>query len=247
LIKWALSSARYRSFRDHESRQYMAQIGFDRSDPIVPDLAHSLPDGERPREREVDIHHMVVGISPIAYGAPGLWYKKRTVVYQTYLDKLADFIKWLVDNHFEIVFFPSAVPSDTYVIKDLIDMVKKKFRISLNEDPSPVMTVSDLLSRITDVDVVVASRFHGVLLPFVLHKPVIALSYHPKDISLMKDMGQADYCLDIENFEVQSIKDCFQSIQNNFDTVLAQIIKKEAEYRKLLDEQYDIVLGYLSQ
>ena len=246
-VKWALSMAKYRSFRDTESREYMARIGFDRSDPVVPDLAHSFPDLEKLRDRATDCERLVVGISPMAYGVPQRWYKQDTAVYDAYLDKLVDFIGWLNENQIEIECFPTAVPSDSYVIEDLRNLFKKKFGITLNEDQSPVMTVSDLLHKISSVDMVVASRFHGVLLPFVLYKPVIAISYHPKDNSLMQDMGQVRYCLDIKNFEVQSLKDCFQSIRNNLDKVRVQIIKRETEYRELLEKQYDIVLAYLNQ
>ncbi len=245
-IKWALSMARYRSFRDDESRQYMARIGFDRSDPVVPDLAHSLPELERLRDRTAEGDRLVVGISPMAYCVPQRWYKQDTTVYDAYVDKLADFIGWLMENQIKVDCFPTAVPSDSYVIEDLKKLIKQKFGIMLNDEYPPVMTVSDLLSRIAGVDVVVASRFHGILLPFVLYKPVIALSYHPKDSSLMQDMAQTDYCLDIESFKVQSLKDCFQSIRRNLDTVRTQIIKRETEYRKLLDRQYDIVVNHLN-
>jgi polysaccharide pyruvyl transferase WcaK-like protein len=246
-IKWALSMAQYRSFRDVESLHYMADIGFDRSDPVFPDLAHSIPAISNHRQRPSASERFVVGISPMAYAAPGLWYSQHSDIYQTYLNKLAEFTKWLIENRFEIVFFPSAVPPDNLVIKEVTDIVKEKYGIALNGDHPPVQTVTDLFSKIESVDLVVASRFHAILLSFVLDKPVIALSYHPKDTSLMHDMGQKAYCLQIEDFEVQSLKDCFQSIQSELATVREQIIEKENEYRSLLEKQYTIVLEYLKK
>jgi polysaccharide pyruvyl transferase WcaK-like protein len=246
-IKWALSMAKYRSFRDVESLKYMADIGFDRSDPVFPDLAHSIPVIDDRHQHSAESKRFVVGISPMAYAAPGLWYSQHSDIYQIYLNKLAEFAKWLIDNRFEIVFFPSAVPPDNLVIKEVTDIVKKKYGIALIGDHPPVQTVTDLFSKIASVDLVVASRFHAILLSFVLDKPVIALSYHPKDTSLMHNMGQEAYCLHIEDFEVQSLKDCFQSIQSDLKSVQVQIIKKENEYRTLLEKQYDIVFGYLKK
>ena len=76
---------------------------------------------------------------------------------------------------------------------------------------------------------------------------MIALSYHPKDVSLMKDMGQEKYCLNIEKFDVHSLIGCFQSIRQNITKVRNHIIDRENEYRKLLDRQYEIVIALCSQ
>ncbi len=246
-IKWALSMAKYRSFRDIESYQYMAAIGFDRSDPIVPDMAHSISDVDIYRKHRSESGNIVVGISPMAYSAPGLWYIQDNEAYYVYLNRLAEFINWLKNNRAEIVLFPSAVPSDSYVINDLRKLYREKFGSTLNDDQNQVQTVTDLLSKISTVDIVIASRFHGILLPFVLYKPVIALSYHPKDVSLMKDMGQEKYCLNIEKFDVHSLIGCFQSIRQNITKVRNHIIDRENEYRKLLDRQYEIVIALCSQ
>ena len=44
----------------------------------------------------------------------------------------------------------------------------------------PASSVDELLSQLSSVDIVVASRFHNVLLALMLGKPVVAISYHEK-------------------------------------------------------------------
>ena len=43
----------------------------------------------------------------------------------------------------------------------------------------PIASVDDLLKQLAATDVVVATRFHNVLLALLLNKPAIAISYHP--------------------------------------------------------------------
>jgi len=245
-VKTALATSMYRSFRDAESRAYMASVGFFRDDPIVPDLAHSLPDVEELRSRRSASRIEVVGISPMAYSAPGLWYAHHSDSYQSYLGKLASFAQWLTEEGKEVVFFPSAVPSDTKVIQDLNHLIGERHGLSVKNDGTSVSTVTDLLAQIADVDLVVASRFHGILLPFVLHKPVLALSYHPKDDSLMASMNQEQYCLSIKEFRLQLLQERFRSLASNADQVREQIVLKEREFRDSLDRQYELIVSYLS-
>jgi len=144
------------------------------------------------------------------------------------------------------VFFPSAVPSDTKVIQDLSRLLRERHGLSVKNDGTSVSTVRDLLAQIADVDLVVASRFHGILLPFVLHKPVLALSYHPKDDSLMASMNQEQYCLSIKEFRLQLLQERFRSLASNADQVREQIVLKEREFRDSLDRQYELIVSYLS-
>lgn len=243
--RWALSLARYRSFRDEESKHYMATLGFDRSDPVVPDIAHSLPDNAMRVATKEPRNPMVIGISPIAYGAPRQWRERQAPEYITYLDKLADFVGSMAKSGISVRFFPSAIPADEYVIKELSDRVVAKFGSFPHVSQVPVTTVPDLLSAISEVDVVVASRFHGVLLPFVLHKPVVAISYHPKVDSLMQDMEQHMCRLDIETFTAEHLKSCIEYVCAHYNDITTTVSKKETIHKSLLATQYDTIVQYL--
>jgi polysaccharide pyruvyl transferase WcaK-like protein len=61
-----------------------------------------------------------------------------------------------------------------------------------------VATVADLIGALSCADVVVASRFHAVLLAMLLRRPVVALSYERKVKQLMLDAGLGEFCLDLE-------------------------------------------------
>jgi polysaccharide pyruvyl transferase WcaK-like protein len=85
---------------------------------------------------------------------------------------------------------------------------------------------------------VIASRFHGVLVPLTIYKPVLALSYHPKIDMLMADVGQAEYCLSLYDFNVEIMKERFVALESNLGNIKQQIVERVQEYKVALDEQY---------
>src|SRR5207249_11677340 len=58
----------------------------------------------------------------------------------------------------------------------------------------PAASVDQLLSQVASTDLVVATRFHNFLLLLLLVKPVSTITFHHKGVSLMTQMGLAEYC-----------------------------------------------------
>jgi polysaccharide pyruvyl transferase WcaK-like protein len=99
------------------------------------------------------------------------------------------------------------------------------------------------MKQLVQTDLVVASRFHGVLLSLRIHKPVLALSYHKKIDELMKDTGQEQYCLSIADFEVEALKERFQTLEANCATASEQIARRVSIYQAQLKEQYERIFA----
>ena len=252
LIKNALSLADYRSYRDEKSKKLIERIGFKREDPIVPDLAHSLSishilnsngeKGEKVEKTKADSQYKhEVGVGPMSYFDPRIWPERDQAVYMNYLTKLACIISRLIKQGYSIRLFPGEADHDSHVIRDLIKILEKQDgfildgRIILEQ----VDTVDKLMEQFSSVEIVIASRFHGVLLPLLLNKPVLALSYHEKINVLMEDIGQSAYCLPIDQFEVEDVIDRFNSLEKNKQFSKIQIEARIKEYQSALDDQYD--------
>lgn len=242
-VRWALSLAEYRSYRDERSKRFVEQrVGFKRSDFVYPDLAHSLP--VKPSETRIDpagIRKSIVGIGPMAYFDPRVWPEKDQTVYSNYLKKLADFVIWLLQRQYVVRFFPGEADHDRDVIDDLKSLLVD-LDVPIDSDQiidEPIDTLSELMDSLQQTDLVVASRFHGVLLAQRVNKPVVALSYHEKIDMLMEDTGQADYCLQIHNFDVEVLKQKFLKLEANCDEIKAQIYRCEQAYQAALNEQYE--------
>jgi len=76
------------------------------------------------------------------------------------------------------------------------------------------------------MEMIVASRFHGVVIPFVLNKPVLAVAYHQKTFDLMAQMGQSEYVLDIRVFDEEQLQERFIMLESRRGTVKKKLRKK---------------------
>jgi len=241
LARAAMSLSDYLSYRDTGSRSLMRRAGFARIDPVFPDLAYSYNDGHRNRSAPRSIQ--TVGISPIAFLDPRGWPVGDTVAYQRYLDRLADVAAWLVQTQRKVVFFASA-GADPRVVDDVSARLSSRVAPSQRQliSRAPVISVEGFLEQAAQMDLVVASRLHGLLLSHLVGTPTIAISYERKVDCLMKEMQMEAFSLGIERFTLCDFQRAFGSIQVAWQEVRDQLLIKREEYQFRLQRQYDQAL-----
>jgi polysaccharide pyruvyl transferase WcaK-like protein len=89
--------------------------------------------------------------------------------------------------------------------------------------------------------VVVATRFHNVLLALLLNKPAISISFHQKCDSLMSAMGLSEYCQDIKHLGSERLIEQFCELQKNAPWLKSLIEEKTEQFRNDLDDQYNVI------
>jgi polysaccharide pyruvyl transferase WcaK-like protein len=241
LVKLSLGRADHICFRDRQSQDSMTRMGFHRSSIVFPDLAFSLPEpilepfGGTPAGRPV------VGVGLYDYcgrgSGPGTAGQRA---YGDYLAKIADFVEWLVTGGYPVRILVGDISYDTAVRTDLRGTLLAR-GLAYDEKgivDEPVGSVPDLLDQIQSTDIVVASRFHNVILSLLLAKPVISISYNTKNDAVMADTGLPEYCLRIADFEVAGLIEKFKAIEGRRRDVPARIRTKTREFRAALDVQY---------
>ncbi len=236
----ALRLACYRSFRDQESCDLMRRFGFTAPAEVFPDLAFSLRRRTSHSVRGPGVKAKV-GISPMAYGHVDKWPDKMAAVYRRYIDTLAAFISYLANTGYQVILFPTQIRMDLPAFQDLKAALGRETAAHI-EDRScerPVTTVQELLDAMAQMDFIVASRFHGVLLAIFLAKPVLALSYHRKIDTLMQEAGLSEYCLDIEAFELKALTESFHALESAGASLGRELEALGARYHSVLDRQYD--------
>jgi len=243
-IKHSLLLAGYRSYRDDETKKLVESMGVREGNGVYPDLAYSLPlrrDNGSPILGNEPAG--IVGISPIAACA---WTTSDSPIYKNYLDLLVYMAAWLLERGYRVLFFPTQTNMDTPVINDIIRRLGDRGWSGLDGKiiENRILTVDDLISQISMVEMVIASRLHSVLLSHMLHKPVLAISYNRKVNVLMADMGLSDYCIDLSQLDMDSVIEGFKSLESNKDDVVKQIASKVSCYKRALAEQYDHVFGH---
>ena len=250
--KWNLSMMDYCSFRDRHSRDTMEAVGLGGEKPVFPDQGFGLPDlfGPDPRDAATTVCNepdagLIVGVCPVAKGccvrpdADGPSYEK-------YRDNLTTFLLWLIRRGYRISFCHTDEDWD----RPLVEQIAYAIRINCpGEDVSNriirdrIATTDELVARILRCDLMIASRYHAVVLPFVLRKPVLGISYERKVGDLMSDMGQGDYHLPMDQADVREMIRLFQALEQNRDSIIKHLGEVVSEYRCSLARQYEYVFG----
>jgi polysaccharide pyruvyl transferase WcaK-like protein len=247
LVKAALSLADYRSYRDDSSRDYLTRIGFRANrDRVYPDLVFSFPESWLSRNHtRSNGARRVVGLGLMVYAGRYSAADPRPDTYSTYLESLAVFAEWLLEHGYDIrLLLGDAEP---IVIEDFRSALQARLG-NYDEEriiEQPISSVQDVLAQLAATDVVVATRFHNVLLSLLLDKPVIAISFHHKCSSLMRQMKLSDYCHEIEDMDADRLIEQFRSLEHNRDAVKRTIGEGVDEARAALDEQYDLLFASL--
>jgi len=242
LVRASLALASYRSARDVTSRQILDDLGLFGETPVFPDLAYGLEIALPPPRRRS--HRAIVGVNPFPHFDPRFWPESDPVKYQRYITCLASFTTWLIHNDYRVLLFPTQIRADVRVIHDLKRLISHdtaNLTQSLLE--LPIHDVPELLSALALTDVVVATRFHGILLSFLLNRPVLGISNHHKMSDLMRSMGQSQYLLDIDSITFESLTDRFTLLESNREAVTRELAHHVTEFRRALDQQYTALLS----
>jgi polysaccharide pyruvyl transferase WcaK-like protein len=243
-VKAALRMANYRSYRDDFSKGYLKSIGFDADDDAVyPDLAFSLPKGMLPDDRDDGDKRAPVGVGLITHYVQRSLSEDVEQIYREYTTKMASFIRWLLEHNRTVRLLIGDVMYDSRVRKDLRTLLEQS---GLNYEKSNIIdeppgSFEELLSQLASTKVVVASRFHNLLLALMLGKPALAISFHEKDDSLMTAVGSQEFCQDIANLDVSTLIEQFVRLEENADRVRQEIRRKTKDYRRELDKQYSCI------
>ena len=245
LVRAALSLADYRSYRDDSSRDYLGEIGFrGRRDPVYPDLVFSLPEALVSRDpARSEGTRRVVGLGLMEYYGKYSAGDPRPETYTAYLESLADFATWLLEHDYDIRLLLG--DADTFVIEQFSSMLGPRLG-PYGEDriiAHPITSVQDVLAELAATDVVVATRFHNLLLSFLLNKPAIAISFHHKCSSLMRQMKLSEYCHDIHQMDVDVLSGQFRKLEQNREAVKHTVSQGVNVARAALDEQYNLLFA----
>lgn len=234
--------------RDRESAVRVAAFGVGRACAIYPDLAWGLdltrcgrPAGASAQPRQPPPR--TIGVCPMAYRHPTLWARREADAegYARYVGEMAAFCNRLSGQGYDVVLFPTQIRMDMAAVRDVLERVPPELahRVSV----WPVNGVADLVACLASVDVVVSSRFHGVLLSLCAGRPVLSLAYQRKCNALLEELGEGQFGLDIHDFSAQQLWDGFERLRDRFGAYAARLQAHVEENRRRLDAQYQ---GYFA-
>ena len=244
LVRSILSLATYTSYRDEESLEYVKSVGLRPKRKLVyPDLVFSLPKSTLPAAGTGAPTRRVVGLGLMLYsGAHG---DGDQATYASYLDALAAFAQWLLERDYDIRLLLG--DGDTAAIEDFRSVLRSR----LGDDSERVLyeafaSVDDLLNAIAATDIVVATRFHNVVMALTENKPVIAISFHHKSSGLMRQMKLTEYCQDIHKIDAPWLIAQFERLERDREAIQLTVTQGVEQARAKLEEQYDRIFPGVS-
>jgi polysaccharide pyruvyl transferase WcaK-like protein len=246
-IRGALRMASYRSYRDKNTGRFAAGLlKLATADPIVPDLAFSLPSSQLPRPegiRALAQSRTVVGISPIAFAKPGAWPSEDDALHQRYVRQMAEVVSEFLKRGYFLVIVCSSLGDDESVIPEIVERLDDEARRRLGEQAHipTIATWRNFVATLRDVDILIASRLHSVILAFVSEVPTIAVSFDPKVDWVMEDVGQTDYLLSIADFTSANVIEAFDRLEPRRKIVAQEIAAYRRSTLPVAARQYDIL------
>jgi len=243
-VKAALALADYRSYRDRFSRDLLDDLGIAaRRDFVYPDLVFSFPRPEVRRESRRRTGP-VVGLGLMEYYGKGCRPEDGRAVYHAYIDKVTTFVAWLLERGYTVRLLIGDVVYDGRASHDVIGRLRER-HVVYDERRlihGPVSSVDQLIFQLAQSEIVVASRFHNVLLALMLTKPVVSISYYGrKNEALMAEMGLAEYCQRIDDLDPGRLIEQFRALEERTETLAPFLEQKTEEYRAALERQYTAI------
>ncbi|HEY8507181.1 MAG TPA: polysaccharide pyruvyl transferase family protein [Steroidobacteraceae bacterium] len=210
LLKWVLARARTVAVRDDVSLRRLRDMGVTRQIALIPDLAFGLP-----LECAPPVHEpRVVGVNPIPYYLGAYWRANDPARFKRYLDALSGFCLHVLRQGYRLVLYGTTAWADGIAIGPLTESIRANAsadeleRVSREE----VHTPDDLWRVLARVDVVVASRYHGVVSALMRPRPVIGIAYEHKTTDLMQSFGLGDFSLPIETLHADALIKSFEAL-----------------------------------
>ena len=243
-IKRALSQSIYVSFRDMQSKALIREIGFNGEANVFPDCVYSLDVTAFSRNSDSSQSEVTVGIGIMAYGDPRVYPEHDRTIYDRLIHNLDLLGSWLVTNKYRISLFCTDIGVDPPAVKDL----ETRLRISFDTSDHPYADLplatsigsnEDLFLSMTKMDYVVTCRFHGVIFAHMLNLPVLAISHHPKIVTLMNDLGLSEYCVDIRSCDIHVLTEKFKLLIRNGPSIKRHMAETLAANQRELSSQFN--------
>lgn len=244
-VSVALRLARYRSYRDENSRKIAAGLlDAAASDPVVPDLAFCLQPSESGRHSRIQTlsqGRTIVAISPIAYAKPKNWPCQDQAAYDRYLQQMRLLLSRLAERDYFMVMVWSSLGDDESVIPQILEGLDDSTRKKLEGCMCiPRIRIwKELVEALQESDFLVASRLHSTILGFVTQTPTVAISFDPKVNWVMEDLGQTDYLLHIRSFKAEDVLHALDRMKHVESSIAARISAYRMGIRPAHNRQYD--------
>ena len=241
-LRLAMLAADDVSFRDHASRDLAACSWAGRDARVTPDLAFSLL-GEPIAAGPGGGRKLSIGLNPMPVYDRRYWHTANEEAYSRYIGQLAAFCTHLESSgHFW--FFYSMQPKDANVMADVVELLRQQGRApdQVERRIFKPETVDELVSRLAHADILVATRFHGVVLPLMVGRPALGVCYHRKISDVLENTGLSGFHVELDRLDAIELAELLRTMEVRRDELQKTVRAKARRFRHELDELYERLL-----
>jgi polysaccharide pyruvyl transferase WcaK-like protein len=168
----------------------------------------------------------------------------RADTYEEYVRRTCDLLVTLTNHGLPTRMLIGDVRHDPPVVADIRRCLEQRGDATTvtATEWAPIESVGDVIRAIADVDIVIAPRYHNLVLAILLGKPAISLSYHRKNDELLKHFDLGEYCHPIEEFSANQVLAQVEGLANAGGTKQVRIRGRVEDSARSLDRQYEMVL-----
>lgn len=238
LFGHALARADYCSFRDAASQQNAGSFGVGISADIVPDLAFSLPAYSLPTRRP-RTNAGVIGVGVMGYFG---WNEPRRAgasIYEHYLQRTCALVGGLLSSGYAVHLLTGDARADACAVIDVMARLSTCGAAATRLEAPRIASFHDVLKHLAGVDVLVATRYHNVLMALLMERPAISIGYADKNDALMNEFGRRDYSHQIGSYDVSTVIDQVKELASAPESSQEAIRSAVSAARARLDAQYD--------
>lgn len=233
----AARSTTYLSYRDDYSRAAMRRMGLrERGDRVFPDLVHSLP---APPARPGPTG--VIGVGVLDFHGGNEDRARAAAVHARYTASLAAVVDGILDRGLDVRLLVGDRADERVVEQLVADVAARRPADAARVRYDPIPDLGELMRRMTEVDAVVASRFHNVVCALRTARPTISLGYGGKNDVLMAEVGLGSYCHRADGFDPDRVLEQLDELLPRAERISADLARATAGYRRSLAEQFALL------
>lgn len=225
------------SVRDMVSAENARRLGARHKAEVVTDLAFSLPRDWLPT-REPVWPPRIIGLGLIGFRGWGVADDDGETIYQRYLLQTAQLARGLLARGFDLRLLVGDTRADAAVADDLKSVGDFPRSLASRVVAPAIGDFKDLLREIGQCDLVVAARYHNVLLALMSGRAAVSIGYADKNAAVMADMGQQAWCHDLTSFEPEAVLADLDRL-TALPSPRAALLERAAQLRSRMDMHYD--------
>jgi polysaccharide pyruvyl transferase WcaK-like protein len=226
-MKTSARLAQHRSYRDAESRAFMQSIGMDESmSAVLPDLAFLLPSPQVQRNPGAPV---TVGVGVMNYRG----WRDSDAAFDAYIALHARLIQWIEAKGYKARILIGQTPVDLKAVRAIEERVGRALMMS---GQGEMNSFQDAMAAAAETDVVVASRYHVQIAALKVGRPLISLSYAPKNDSLLAEAGLGEFAQPVEQVDFDKLTGQIETLLENRERYGAIVRARVAEMEARLKD-----------